>query len=267
MTEIVELFEFRTGDEVYRFTSRAEDGLYDGHAWQAVPIRRSAVSNSQEAGRNDIRIYFPLENEFARKFMGYGPDQATTLTIRRNRYSDPDHFNLFCVYRVVDCELNEAEITLSCQTLLNALSKSVRVMVNQRFCIHTVYHRGCNLDKDDFAEQMDVVQIGPTARTLTVPAAAAFPAGYFTGGMVALPDGVLRYISQHDGEQLSLWRPSPEIMALIDSEAVPPQVAALTFYPGCDQSLETCDTRFNNLDNNLGCYWIPDKNPIGSNAY
>ena len=92
MSSLVELFEFRTGDDVYRYTTRGQDRLWDGHAWVGTPLTRSNITNSTEMARNDVRIEFPLGNEFAMQFLGYGPDQTTTLTVRRNRYNAPDDF-------------------------------------------------------------------------------------------------------------------------------------------------------------------------------
>lgn len=264
MSELIELYEFRTGDVVYRYTTRGNDLIALGHPWNGIPLERSAITNSQEAARNDIRVTFPLGHAFADQFLGYGPEQVTTLTVRRNRYDDPDDFFVFCVYRIVDCEADEEKVQLVCQTLLNAASKSVGSLVMQKFCPNVVYHRGCNLNKDDFAQVHEVTAIDERCRVVTVPGAAGYADNFFTGGMLKLPNNSLRYISEHIGEKLVLWRPSPEIGNLLSG----PEPHDLTLYPGCDGSLKTCDETFDNLENNRGCYWIPDLNPYGgSNVF
>lgn len=262
MSDLIELYEFRCGSVTTRYVQRGEDRLLLGHVWHSTPLSRSKIANSTEAARNDLEIAFPLEHPFARQYMGYGPEQTTSLTIRRNRLHTPDQFYVFWVGRFADCDADETEISMVFQTLINAASDSAGVICAQKFCPHVVYHRGCNLQRANFANVTTVDAIDPRMVVLNCPEAAAQLDGYYRGGMVQLPNNSLRYITDHIGSAITLWRPAPEVAAVIEAGQT------LTLYPGCDGSLQTCNERFNNLDNNTACYWIPDKNPYGgSNVF
>lgn len=261
MSSLIELFEFRTGDAVYRYTTRGQDRLWDGHSWVGTPLTRSNITNSTEMARNDVRIEFPLGHEFAMKFLGYGPDQATTLTLRRNRYNDPDDFYVCWKGRVADCDATDRIITVVCQSILNAAQNAGLIARMQKFCRRVLYNRGCNVDKELHAALTEVSAIDSRMRVLTCPSISLLPDNWFTGGMIELPNGALRYIVKSVGDQITLWRPSPEINNLIIESA--PLTPILKLFPGCDGSLSTCENKFDNLDNNGAFYWIPDSNPFG----
>ena len=262
MSNLIELFEFRTGDEYYRCTTRGDDRLYEGHVYVGTPLERDKIMQSPELTKNDLRLTFPLGHPFAMNYLGYGPDQSTMLTVRRNRLIDDEDFRVFWKGRVADCEATDSEISLICQSIFTTSKNSGLIMRSQRFCPHVVYNRGCNLDKDNFAVASSVTAIDARQLVVTCPEAAAFSDNYFAGGMFAMPNGALRYITKSAGDQITLWRPAPEVAALLAGE----DPVATTLYPGCDGSLNTCNDEFDNLDNNGGRYWIPKVNPYGGGS-
>jgi hypothetical protein len=84
--------------------------------------------------------------------------------------------------------------------------------------------------------------------------------GVLIGGML-LYDGITRYISDHEGEDLLLIR---AIQSLSDDVDGGPQTVII--YPGCKHNYTTCLTVFDNLDNFGGFPWIPGVNPFGSRS-
>lgn len=263
MSGIIGLIEFRTGDDVVRYTTRANDFLYGGFLWYPAPVKHADIVQTSEIDKNGIRMEFPLLNTFAQQFLGYGPDETTTVTLRRNKASDPDTFRVLWKGRVADCEANNDSIFLICESLDTTMKNAGLGPRMQKFCRHVVYHLGCNLDKAAFEVASTVTAIDSRFFTLICPGAAAHPNGYFNGGMLALPNSRLRYITNHVGNQITLWRPVPEIAAALALGAV-----STTLYPGCDGSLNTCNDKFDNLDNNGGFYWIPAINPTdGTTIY
>lgn len=261
MSHQVELFEFKAGDDIWRYTSQSEDILVVGHVWTASPIQRSAVAQSSESSRNDVRMSFPIGHPFAMQFLGYGPEQKTTLTLRRNRFDDSDSFYVFWKGAAADCEVSNGAIDIVFQSLMNAVENSGLIARTQKFCRHVVYHEGCNLNKNSFSLSATITAIDSTLMTLGCTGIETQPANYFAGGMIRLPNGVYRYITRSTTDTLTLWRPAPEIKAALD---LAEDAVTLDVYPGCDGSLNTCYNRFNNLDNNGAFYWIPNANPYGS---
>lgn len=261
MSHQIELFEFKTGDDTWRYTSQSEDIVVAGHVWAASPMQRSAVAQSSESARNDVRLSFPIGHAFAMQFLGYGPEQKTTLTLRRNRFDDSDSFYVFWKGAAADCEVSNGVIDIVFQSLMNAVENSGLIARTQKFCRHVVYHDGCNVNKNSFAVVATITAIDLQLSSITCTGLESYPTNYFAGGMIRLPSGVYRYVTRSTSNTLTLWRAAPEIKTALDLAATDVE---LEVYPGCDGSLNTCHSRFNNLDNNGAFYWIPSFNPYGS---
>jgi uncharacterized phage protein (TIGR02218 family) len=261
MSDLIALLEFRTGSDVRRFTSRANDVLWDGHLWYPHAITHDDVKQSPNISKNDLVFNFPLSDDWARSYLGYGPDEKTIVTIYRNALAMPDDFTVFWKGRVADSEATDTTVKLICESIFTTMNSVGLGERMQKFCRHVVYHDGCWLDKSDFVVESTITAIDAKQITLTCPAAAAKPNGYFAGGMITMPNGALRYIAGHTGTQIALWRQAPEIVAALALGAV-----TTNLYPGCDGSLGTCNDKFNNVDNNGAFYWIPNKDPHGGTS-
>jgi uncharacterized phage protein (TIGR02218 family) len=117
-----------------------------------------------------------------------------------------------------------------------------------------LYQRGCRLNRASFAAAGTVSAV--SGYTVTVSAASAQPDGFYLGGMIEDGAGVLRMIVNHVGSVLTLWRPIPGLEV----------TDAVTIYPGCDRSLATCISKFDNRPNFGGFPWMPQKNPMGGSS-
>lgn len=271
MSNLRELFEFRNDDTVTRYTNRADGIIYGGHVWASTQIRRGRINRSGEINKNGLEVFFPLGHPFAMDYLGYGPDGITLVTAWR---SEPDNDNAFYPIfkgRVTDVGLNnEDEITF---TIESAYTTSLTAGLHERmqgYCRHVVYDSaGCKLNRDDWGVATVPTVIDPTYSIITCPEAAAYPNGYFSGGMLRTPAGRLRYISAHAGAQITLWRGEPSIYDMLQNAGWDQAWGqyfggvGVTLYPGCDGSLKTCDERFDNLDNNGGFYFMRATNPFG----
>lgn len=102
-----------------------------------------------------------------------------------------------------------------------------------------------------------------SGRSLTVAAANAYPAGYFSGGMVKAPDGSYSYVTEHSGSTLTMNRISSSIASAFADTGTNTDV---TLYPGCPHDYVTCRDRFSNDDNYGGFDYIPDRNPMGGSS-
>ena len=94
------------------------------------------------------------------------------------------------------------------------------------------------------------------------PAAATKPNGFYIGGMLRSPNGVLSYVVDHVGAVFTLQRLSFSLQQEID-EGFPFNVK---LYPGCDHSRDTCWDKFSNGLNYGGFDFIPVKNPTGGSS-
>lgn len=277
MSSVVELYEFRAGeDEVWRYTTRGHDLLANGHVWHATTMTRDDHQITTEVARDGMRLQFPLDHPFASQWLGYGPEHTVILNLYRK--TGDDSYELQFKGRIADSESNQNEIYLVVESLLTSLKQAGLPGRMQKFCRHVLYGRGCHIDPQAYAVPSNITAIDARLFTVTCPSAAEFADGWFTGGMITMPSGALRYITGHVGDQITLWRPAPELENLLSGTGGVTfgwgnnyghhygGPALTTLYPGCDGALRTCDEKFNNLDNNGAFYWLPPVNPYGANS-
>ena len=76
-------------------------------------------------------------------------------------------------------------------------------------------------------------------------------------------DGSLGYITGHTGTQITIQRMPYSLITQFEDEGAG---TAISLYPGCDHTRETCKAKFDNLLNYGGFDWIPAKNPMGGSS-
>jgi hypothetical protein len=250
--EPVELFGFEAGAAAWRYCTGTETETYLGDEYDPVPIGRGIIEQTGEIHRDDLSILLPRDNPLAAAYRIGAVEGILRLTIwRKHRGTDPI---VYWKGRVINHTSAGAETVLRCESIFSSLKRPGLRRMYQRGCPHVHYGRGCGLDMTAYAVAGTVSAITGTA--LTVPEAAASADGYFSGGMVECPAGTLRFILRHQGELLTLAGVFP---ALAEDVAV-------TLYPGCDRSRETCDTTFANILNYGGFPWIPTRNPFDGHS-
>lgn len=137
------------------------------------------------------------------------------------------------------------------------VSHSVPRFFCQRQCNHVLYGVGCELDKDDFSIDTEIVSVDARAREIVVEGRAA-EERYFEGGMFDHWATGLKFTivwSEWTGTdqtkfKLAIWHPELEAGQ------------SLKAYAGCTRTVEICTNRFNNAANFGGFPFVPSKNPV-----
>jgi len=246
------LYEFVQGSTAWRYTSAPVAQTHATHTWTPLPVAHTEITQSSEMSRQGITLTFPRTDTFAIQFVRDTVDAVTTVTLYRGHPSDGE-FVTFWKGRVSAGKAGGQRIEVECESIFTSLRRAGLRARYQRNCRHALYQRGCNLNRASFAVAGTVSAI--SGNTVTVSAASAQPNGYYLGGMI-MHNGVLRMIVNHVGSVLTLFRPLP---GLAVSNAV-------TIYPGCDRSLATCISKFDNRANFGGFPWLPQKNPMGGSS-
>lgn len=258
----INLFLFTRNGVDYRFTDGPLSVVALSETWIAAPISTSAIRQSEDMGRDNIELEFPRDNSFAKTFLSDLIEFPTSVTFYRGYVADPDQeFIVYWKGRISGSTSAGNIIQLTCEPIFTSLRRPGLRARYQRSCRHALYGRGCNVDKDAFKVDADCT--AAAGNIITVPDAAASPAGYFIGGMVQDSNGVYRFITNHSGSILTLIRPLESLIEDANSSA---GVAAVSLYPGCDHTRTTCENKFNNQLNYGGFPWIPTKNPFGGSS-
>jgi uncharacterized phage protein (TIGR02218 family) len=259
---LVWLYAFQQDATPTRYANQPVDVIHAGHTYAAAPISHAEIEMNGELSRDKLSVILPRTDAFAQQFISDVVDRVTTLTIYRGHATDPDgEFVAVWKGSVGGAVLQGAEIQLECVSVYSLMRQPGLRARFIKHCRHSLYGRGCGLNRASFAQAGTLTAMSGVQ--LTVPAAAGFAEGWFTGGQVAEPGGILRYVISHAGSALVLLRPfGPDVFAALAGAGS----LAVTLYPGCDRLPETCSAKFSNLDNHGGFPWIPAKNPMGGSS-
>lgn len=268
MSNQIEFYRFAQSGQVWTYTSGDTPVEHNGETYTPAPIERSQIEQSNEINRSNLSITLPRTNALAAEFLTDTSDFITSVTLYRQ--IDGSTVVLW-KGRVASAKASISEVTIECESIFTSLRRPGLRARYQRACRHTLYGRGCNVDKTLFA--LTGIVDAVTDAVITVPEAAGQADGYFTGGMMETYDGIARWITQHSGTSITLSRPIPGFAdrltetgwGLSWGKYWNGQVGVI-LYPGCDRTRQTCNDRFNNINNFGGFSWIPRRNPFDGNS-
>jgi len=250
----VELYEFSRQNTYWRYTSADREQVYALNTYTAKPISRGSFKCSSESIKSDISIecdpalgvlaqyvnQVPYDIVYIRIIRGF-PYDGTSRILWQGRITD-----------VVFYGLDNAEIT--CESVYSAVRRQTLRRCWQKACPHALYSQGageCKVDKETV--RVDGIISSVSGLTLTLVTEPGED-NYMQGGFLNIADGddvVRRYIRSQVGAMLVLD-------SMVHQRLIGLDVA---LYPGCDHSLSTCISKFDNGINYGGQPWIPDSNP------
>jgi uncharacterized phage protein (TIGR02218 family) len=252
----IELYLFTQGNQKWGFCSAALEVVHGLVTYSPSSIKRDRIKQSTDVFKNGLTITFPLDNKFAHQYIGFAPEEVTTVTIFRNHLTDTS--NEFIIYwkgRVVGGSTNEQEIRLDCESVYTSIKRPGLRAKFEYNCRHALYGKGCLLDKENF-KYVSTVNSVTGGLVVAVGGATSFADGHFSGGILKAFNGVTRFITAHTDNNITISRPLPELAS----------GQAVTLYPGCDHLRATCKDKFNNLDRYGGFPWIPTRNPFDGSS-
>jgi uncharacterized phage protein (TIGR02218 family) len=262
LASTIYLYQFAQGDlGTYRFTSQGEEVTHAGDQWIPEAISHGEVSVSGEIPRDTLSIKLPRNNEMAYRVLAEDPGVTTSVTIYRGHEATPEDFIVYWRGRVLSAQASKESITLKCESIYTSMKRSGLRGRFQRSCRYSLYGDGCNVDRDAFEDGPFTVAAAAGA-VVTVTGADGQVDGYYNAGILQYGP-VLRYITSHVGNAITLIRPIEQIE--IDLAASPGDVQ-VSLFPGCDKTRITCNDKFNNLENFGGFPWIPLRNPFGGSS-
>ncbi len=254
------LYEFVQGVITWRFTTYAIDYIWNGQTWLPTSASHGDIKQSNELSKDNLSIKFSVADSFASQFLGYAPDQVTSITIRRGHINDGE----FIVYwrgRVVGSKASGKSIDIECESVFTSLRRPGLRARYQKSCRHVLYYSGCDLLLANFLSSGTVSAV--SGSTITVPAIAGADANWWTGG-VAVYGAHMRTITGHSGGLLNLSRPIESLTN--DFQTSGAGVLVVNVHPGCNRTKDTCESKFSNILNFGGFPWIPTKNPMGGSS-
>jgi hypothetical protein len=254
------LFEFTTELGATRYTSSPVAVTHAGEDWLPSPVTPPEAVQSTGLNRNGMRLTFPRTDALALTMLSDQLDTEVDVVILRKGVGG-DVFRAFWVGRVAAAMGEGGKIHVECESILTSLRRAGPRRRYQKPCPHAHYGRGCNLVLSEWEDPKVYTAVDNTVITIT--GIDAYPEGWFFGGILEAPNGIRRMIVDHDATSVTILFP---IDNLADELADAVGDVSVILYPGCDRSMGTCDTKFDNLDNHGGFNWTPRKNPMGGSS-
>lgn len=248
----VELYEFIQGIQRWNYISGASPIVRLGQTYTPKPVRRDRIKQTNDIFKDSLKVTFPRDDPFASQFLGFAPEEVTTLTVLRGHYGDPDEeFIVYWKGRVVGVKASGNEINVECESVFTSIRRPGLRARFEYSCRHTLYGARCGVNSEAYKHEGIITALSG-ALNVSVAGASLMPNGYYTGGLLVASNGGSRFLVGHTGDTITLNRP---LSGLAGGQLV-------AIYPGCDHLRTTCDTKFVNLDNFGGFPFIPQRNPF-----
>jgi len=176
----IELYEFIRGTSSWRYASCADAVTYNARTYEPLPIIRDRIKQGTDAFKNDIKLTFPRDNEFAAQYITFAPDDVTTVNIYRGHAVD-NNFITYWKGRIIGVEISGNEVTIDCESVFTSIKRPGLRAVFEYTCRHALYGISCRAAPSSFEVSGTISNISGNGLVITSTAAGAFPSGYFTG--------------------------------------------------------------------------------------
>lgn len=251
-SEIFELYKITRNGRSWYYNSSDVDITYSGNNYISKPIVRDSVKYELQTSKAQFSVKVPIDLNFLRDYIASPPTTVTEIEILQGHFGSAEVRQLYLA-RLVSVSFDVQSASLTLESIYTSIKRPCLNLKYQKNCAYDLYGRGCGVNKDDFKLETSVTVVSATQ--LSNPSLAGFADGYFTGGLAVWDNyGVItnRFIMSHAGDTIVIELP----FVGLDSSAT------LKLYPGCDRTLATCDSKFQNSDNYGGQPFMPTLNPF-----
>jgi len=253
----IELYEFAVGLERFYLTSSEEEIVVGINTYAPIAVSRSEISVGPDERTSVINLTMPSDYPFVTKYILLVPGSRATLTIfRLHRYDTPTpEVKLIFkgLVRSVSFTKQAQEATVGVMPLTGALGRVFPRFTFQGLCNHVLFDVRCKASAAVFTHNGLCSAIN--ADVYTVDGLIAKGAGWAIAGILVNPDTTdFRLIVAQTGDNVTVLAPFP----------VPLTGETLGVLAGCDHTLPTCKTKFNNVINYGGFMFVPPKNPFAT---
>ena len=248
----LELYKFTMDTSLWQFTSADTDVFFGPDEYNPTYIARGKFTNGGDSKKATIDISVNANNPVALLFRSGGFSAPVMITIYRHHWGD-DEYPVFWKGRVISCEWDGSIARLRCETMTTMFQRAGLRRLYQVGCPHALYSPNCGVVFASYAISGTVLSV--VGNMVNIAAAAGYPEGYFTGGMLKF--GIeTRFIVAHSGQTVTL----------VDALGTLNVSSPVTIWPGCAHDIATCISKFNNVLNYGGLPYLPARNPFSGDA-
>lgn len=264
----IELYKFTQNGVNWTWTSGDIDLVADGLYYQQRNLTRTEILVSGARSEEVVEVEVAFDNEIAQLFASGVPEDLIELTIFRIQRADvsspfaggdrhlTDVKDLITLWqgRVRAVSWEGTLATISCDLRGTSAARHAPRKVYSRMCNNMLFDGSCRVVESEWVIQGTVTFA--SNQWINMVEVGAFPNDYFKNGTVVrqLASGAQerRMIYEHHSNTLTLLIP---FNGVENGEV-------MTVYPGCDRTLSTCYSRFDNVLNFGGFPGMPQSNPF-----
>lgn len=263
----LELFEFRNGNDTYRYTSSESEYIFEGNTYTPVAMKRTGIGRAGEAEQTTLEVMMPTTDELASLYIGIQPANRTTLILRRVHQvmSPQSSITLFRGF-VTSAKFKDEECTFLLKPFNELFLREMPRYTYQGLCNHVLYSSACGVIEGASPNQLSgtvTAFVDGVGAVITVTGAGAVtdnksPQKAFKGGFARLQDfSDYRLILDQDGDTLTLLLPfRTNILG-----------STIILQRGCDKTIDTCRDKFGNVVNYGGFPHVPAVNPFNQGTF
>lgn len=268
----IALYTFRWDKTFWRYTSADRDiermEVVPGMGNDPIAVTYTAIAIQDDgmvqggSSVNDFTVTAQSDIPLTTLFRSTPPAETIWLTVRRMHQGEVDA-PIYWIGWITNLKRppDDASVQIACRPITASFKRIGLRLGWSRTCPHILYDQNCKVNKDDFLTVATVS--AKTGVSIEVNNDGGKPDGYFAGGFIsweANADGTIerRTIEAHTGNVLSIFGTTDRLD--VGTE--------INMYPGCDLTAETCELKFDNLDNGGMHEYMPGKSPFqGSQVF
>lgn len=254
--EPIYFYAFMRQTLAWRYTSADRELTFASNAYVPAAITHSNIKAGGDSGGAAISISMPRTLDVATWWFPWTPSDVIFCSIFCQHAGETDAL-LIWSGRVLQPKWSDTTLTLVSEEQLTLTRSAAPAPRLQRSCWKTCFSTACGADPDVHRVAGTIAAID--GLTLTIAAAAGFPAGRLVNGVVEweTPDGLVmsRTIEIQSGSNVTIDYGDTSLEEGLD----------VSLLPGCRQSLDDCDTYFDNAVNCGELSYIPTRNPQDGN--
>lgn len=248
-------FVLESESQSFYVTNDNTPHVYNGNTYvaSAIDSKEFSFDLKEVMGQVDINIPWTQCN-FLQIFTQQSLEGPVEVTVYRFNTVDSTATLVFRGF-INSFKVSKAMVELQCISFIEQSRDNYSRLVLTRSCNHTLYSTNCTMVAGNFATKMTIVGINFPRTTIVVgpPPSPPQATGYYQYGYVKCDTtNTYRWIVgdtiTEDFVTFDTMHPVP-VDWQIGTE--------VWLYAGCDKTIATCETKFNNFSNFMGFPYAP----------
>lgn len=260
----VNFLQILRGNLYYRYTDADRDVVMNGVPWSAIPFSVGNATYSGNASTDTLEVTAPNTLEAVQTFRGQAPSDQVFMTLFQA------HATQIMPLLVFDADIaavwvgtisdvgqkNTDRIVIKGSTLASAFDREGVRLSYGRNCNRVLYDRWCGVNPATYRQTFNVEAV--SGDKITSAVLGAHGDGYYDEGYIEwqIADGVW--------QRLAIARQFQGTITLLGTADGVNVGRQMNAYPGCAQTKDMCQNKFNNILN-YGGFDMPGVSPFTGN--